>query len=74
MFTTCRDRDGRSTRGNIIGRCELNCFRLFNTCRDGDGEGDVGDLGLVKYRVSTYTADERCVRFLAFDTLAFSVV
>uniref|UniRef100_A0A7S3VHN2 PLAT domain-containing protein n=1 Tax=Dunaliella tertiolecta TaxID=3047 RepID=A0A7S3VHN2_DUNTE len=28
--------------------------------RDGDGTGDVGELGsLVKYRVSTYTADER---------------
>ncbi|KAF5837533.1 hypothetical protein DUNSADRAFT_4226 [Dunaliella salina] len=27
--------------------------------RDGDGTGDAGELGLVKYRVSTYTADER---------------
>lgn len=46
--------------------CSATCSRgvngismLYAARRDGDGEGDVGDLGLVKYRVSTYTSDVR---------------
>lgn len=43
----------------------INCTYHPNTRvhlehRDGDGKGNVGQLGdLVKYRVATYTADER---------------
>lgn len=36
--------------------------------RDGDGTGDVGAMGdLLKYRVSVYTSDIRCVITQAGD-------